>query len=87
MKKLREEIQFKESGGLFDLFDNQIKAAYNITDEEYDYIAEHMDEEELSIFVDGGGLGNDSEVVKFSTIRKALEIRNKYLKQYNESNK
>jgi hypothetical protein len=46
-----------------------------------------MTEEELSIFTDGCGLGNDSEVAKFSSIRKALEIRNKYLKQYNESNK
>lgn len=87
MKKLREEIQFKSEGGLFDLVDNQIKAAYNITDEEYDYIAEHMDEEEVSIFVDGGGLGSDDGIITFSTIRKALEIRNKYLKQYNEINK
>lgn len=30
MKKLREEIQFKSEGGLFDLVDNQIKAAYYI---------------------------------------------------------
>lgn len=87
MKKLREEIQFKSEGGLNDLIDNQVKAAYNITDEEYDYIAEKMNEEELSIFVDGCGLGNSNETISFSTIKEALKIRNKYLKQYNESNR
>ena len=85
MKKLREEIQFKSEGGINDLMDNQVKSAYNITDEEYDYIVEVMSDEELSIFVDGCGLG-DSDV-SFSTIRQALEIRNKYLKEYNEINK
>jgi hypothetical protein len=84
MKKLREEIQFKNSGGLDVLFDNQVKSAYNITDEEYDYIAENMSDEELSIFCDGCGLGNMNENVSFSTIRKALEIRNKYLTLMNQ---
>ena len=82
MKNLREEIQFKSSGGLNDLMDNQVKAAYNITDDEYDYIVEVMSDEELSIFADGCGLGNEN--ISFSTIRGALEIRNKYLKQYND---
>jgi hypothetical protein len=82
VKKLREEIQFKSKGGINDLMDNQVKAAYNITDEEYDYIVEVLSEEELSIFVDGCGLGSSD--VTFSTIREALEIRNKYLKQYND---
>ena len=85
MKKLREEIHFKNEGGFFDLIDNQIKAAYNITDVEYDYIAEHITEEELSIFTDGCGLGNSD--LSFSTIRNALDIRNKYLKEYNEINR
>jgi hypothetical protein len=82
VKKLREEIQFKSKGGINDLMDNQVKSAYNITDEEYDYIAEVLSDGELSIFVDGCGLGNSD--VSFSTIREALEIRNKYLKQYND---
>jgi hypothetical protein len=87
MKKLREEIHFKNEGVFFDLIDNQIKAAYNITDVEYDYIAEHMTEEELSIFTDGCGLGNSDENATYSVIRQALEIRNKYLKEYNEINR
>lgn len=82
MKKLREEIRFKSEGGINDLIDNQVKSAYNITDDEYDYIVEVLTDEELSIFVDGCGLGNSD--VSFSTTRKALEIRNKYLKQYND---
>jgi len=84
MKKLREEIQFKNSSGLDVLFDNQVKSAYNITDEEYDYIAENMSDEELSIFCDGCGLGNMGKNVSFSIIKKALEIKNKYLTLINQ---
>ena len=50
MKNLREEIKFKTQGGFFDLFDDAIKGAYNITDAEYDYIAEHMTDDEMSVF-------------------------------------
>ncbi len=79
MKKLRKEIQFKTSGGLFDLFDNQIKEAYNITDDEYDYIAEHMTNDEMSIFLSACGLGASDETVSIGTIRQGILIRNKYL--------
>lgn len=84
MKNIREEIQFKSEGGFFDLIDNHVKGSYNITDEEYDYITTNITNEELSIFVDVIGLGSDETKINFSMIRKGLEIRNKYLKQYND---
>ena len=86
MKKVREEIEFKGSGGFFDAFDDYVKGIYNITDEEYDYIVEKMDEVELAIFCDACGLGGNESSVTFSTIRRGLEIRNKYLKQFNKQN-
>jgi hypothetical protein len=71
MKKIRKEIEFKSKGGFFDLFDNVFKSAYNITDEEYDYICEHATDEELNSLL--------CENPDFSNKRKALIIRNKYL--------
>jgi hypothetical protein len=80
MKKVREEIQFKNKGGITDIFDDYVKGLYNITDEEYDFLAEKMSHEEMDIFV---SVFNGSNTT-FSEKRKALEIRNKYLKQYND---
>lgn len=75
MKKLRPEIEFKNKGSMADLFDNEFKAAYNVTDSEYNYICEFANDEELGIM---------ASPESFSEARKALEIRNKYLKLYNE---
>lgn len=80
MKKVREEIQFKNKGGLNDIFDDYVKGLYNITDEEYDFLAEKMSDDEMGIFVSVF----DGSPKSFDIKRKALEIRNKYLKQYND---
>jgi hypothetical protein len=80
MKKVREEIEFKGSGGLFDVFDDYVKGLYNITDEEYDFIAERMSDEEISIFISP----IDVETVSFSQKRMALQLRNRYLKQFKD---
>ncbi len=87
MKNLRGEIEFKEKGSIFDLFDNQLKAAYNITDDEYDYIAENMTDEELSTFIDVLILSEDSQKVSFDSIKNALMIRNKYLNKMKNKHK
>lgn len=79
MKKLREEINIKNQGSLFDAFDDYIKGMYNITDEEYDYIAEHITDDELSYFFDAIGMGKKSLNIQFKIKRKGIEIRNKYL--------
>jgi hypothetical protein len=79
MKNIREEIKFTAKGGILDLFDNAIKAAFNITDEEYDYICEHATDEEIEHFVSAlGGMDTPST---FTQRRRALEVRNNYLIQ------
>ncbi len=80
MKKLREEINFKGCGGLTDAFDDVFKSAYNITDDEYDYIAGESTDEELDIIMDG----LNGSKAPFSLRRQALEVRNKYLKLKND---
>jgi hypothetical protein len=83
MKNIREEIKIKGNGGVYDLFDNVIKGSFNITDEEYDYIAGEASDEDLSIFIDGiGGFNTPST---FGDKRRALEVRDKYLKMFRES--
>lgn len=77
MKKVRPEVKIKGSGGLTDVFDNMLKVAFNITDEEYDYIVENATDDELTKFV--AAFGSMKRESTFSERRAALEIRNKYL--------
>lgn len=79
MKNIREEINFKNGGSLLDAFDDYIKGMYNITDDEYDYIAKHITDDELSDFFDAIGMGGKSSKVTYPVKRKGIEIRNKYL--------
>lgn len=81
MKNLRPEINFKGCGGLTDAFDDVLKSAYNITDDEYDFIAGEATDYELGLFLDG----LDGSKAPFSLRRKALEVRNKYLKLFKET--
>lgn len=82
MKILRPEINIKGSGGLTDIFDDVVKAAFNITDEEYDFICENATDEDLDTFVTAlGGLEIKSS---FTDRRKGLIIRNKYLDKFNK---
>lgn len=81
MKKIRPEVVIKGHGGLTDAFDDVIKAAYNITDDEYDFIAGEASDEELDLFLDG----LDGAKTTFSIRKQALEVRNKYLKLKNET--
>jgi hypothetical protein len=85
MKKLRTEVIIKGHGGLNDAFDDVFKAAYNITDDEYDFIAGEATDEELDIVLEALG-GLDGSKPTFSLRRQALEIRNKYLKFKKETN-
>jgi hypothetical protein len=84
MKLLRDEVKLKNKGSFYDIFDDHIKSAYNITDDEYDFIAEHANDDELSLFLDGCGLGSQEDLVTFSTIKCGLLVRNKYLEKFNK---
>jgi hypothetical protein len=84
MKNIREEVKIKGSGRVTDLVDDMIKQAYNITDDEYDFIAGETSDEDLNVFLDG--LGDFKSPSTFGEKRRALEVRNKYLKMYNKNN-
>lgn len=72
--RTEEDLGIKSSGGIFDLFDNEVKGVFRITDEEYDFIAEHIkDEEKDIIFKDN---------LTFSEKRQCLIIVDKYLKEF-----
>jgi hypothetical protein len=87
MKNLRPEVQesLRGCGGLYDIFDDLIKTFYNITDDEYDYIADNASDDELHIFLSAlGGLEKPST---FTERRKGLIMRNHYIEKYNSENK
>jgi oligoribonuclease NrnB/cAMP/cGMP phosphodiesterase (DHH superfamily) len=85
MKNTRPEIKFKGQGGITDVFDDFIKGAFNITDEEYDFICENASEKELDELL--GGLGSSETLATFSEKKKSLEVRNKYLDLYGRERK
>jgi hypothetical protein len=71
--RTEKEMGIKNSGGLPDLFDNAIKYAYRLTDDEYDYLLEMVedkdDEHDLLL----------SEEFTFAGKRQVLAVLNKYL--------
>lgn len=79
MKILRPEVQacIMSGGGMQDLFDNVIKVLFNITDDEYDFIADNAKDEELNVFL--SALGSIDTSSSFTERRKALELRNEIL--------
>ena len=62
----------------FDLFwmmDEVVKAAYSLTDEEYDTMVHNMSDEDLDLFT-----SCLSETPTFAEKRKRVELKQKYLK-------
>lgn len=68
---LNKDIGYKSSGGILDLFDNQIKAVYRINDDEFDYLCGVMTDEETDIFV--------NQNPTFAEKRKMIELLNKHI--------
>lgn len=67
-----EVLGLKNSGNILDLFDNDFKQSFYLTDEEYNLLMEQCSEEELEIlaFV---------RKVTYSDMKKALTIIDKYI--------
>ena len=80
MKPLNPEIKFAGSGGIFDLMDNVVKAGFNITDDQFDFICEEATDEELDALTE---VLFDNSMATFSQRRKSIEIRNKYVNLFN----
>jgi hypothetical protein len=79
MKILRPEVEacIVNGGGMQDMFDNVIKVLFNITDDEYDFIAENANDDEITVFLTA--LGNIEAGSSFTERRRALELRNRLL--------
>lgn len=67
-----EVLKLKNSGNMLDLFDNDFKQLFYLTDEEYDLIMDQCSDEELKILVFPGK-------VTYSNMKKALNIIDKYI--------
>jgi calcineurin-like phosphoesterase family protein len=70
-----------KSWGFIDIFDSMIMSAFQIYDDEYDWIFEQMDEEETDIVL---AMFPMTGQATFSEMKRALTIMNKYKKEYHE---
>ena len=72
--RTEEELGIKSRGGMFDLFDNEVKNVLRITDEEYDHLADKIADDEINfVFKDN---------LTFSEKRRCLIIVDKHLKDF-----
>lgn len=88
MKNLRPEVQaclkshLPGRHGMNDLMDDMFLSLLNMTDDEFDFMLENVTGEENKIVE----VILTEEDLPFAVKRKALEIRDKYLKEFNEAN-
>lgn len=59
---------------LFSMIDEVVKAAYSLTDEEYDTMVKNMNDEDLDLFT-----SYLSDNPTFAEKRKRVELKQKYL--------
>ena len=76
-RRNRTDIDFKGCGGLFDLFDDAVKEAWRINDDEYDYLASQNDEVLDAMLI--------NEKSTLSEIKAAIQLINKNLDKYYET--
>jgi hypothetical protein len=87
MKILRPEVlkcvKYNVPGkhGATDLIDDLFLMSFNLTDEEFNFICANASSDENSILVDAVS-GAENSLQLFTKIRKALEVRNKYLELF-----
>lgn len=70
-KRTYGDIGYKSSGGMTDLFDNVLKLAYRLNDQEYDTFCEKASDEEISLLL--------TEDPTFAEKREILKILQKYV--------
>jgi hypothetical protein len=84
MKILRPEVlkcvKYNVPGklGALDLIDDLFVMSFNITDDEFNFICANANSDEIEMLVDSVS-GAENSLQLFTNIRKALEVRNKYL--------
>lgn len=72
--KINDEFRPAGKISIFDLFDDSIKQIYRIDDNEYDYIAENITDEESDLFL--------AEKLNFHEKRKLLIMLDTYLNKF-----
>jgi len=68
------EIGYKSAGGLFDLFDNAVKSFARINDEQYDFILDRADDNEMDLLI--------KEEYSFAEKRQLITMLEKYLVEF-----
>jgi hypothetical protein len=87
MKILRPEVlkcvKYNVPGklGALDLIDDLFVMSFNITDDEFNFICANANSEEIEMLVDAVSVAEDN-LHLYTKIRKALEVRNKYLEVF-----
>jgi hypothetical protein len=84
MKNLRKEVNdclAGKGGDFIGLLDILYCTAFNVTIDEIESLCERATDAELDIINEG--LGSLDDTSTFTQKRRALEIRNKYVKYYN----
>jgi hypothetical protein len=79
IKMTAEEMGIKNKGGLHDLFDNAFKGTFRLSDDEYDYIAEHGSDEDFDSLMPAMKMEGKPTFAEKRVIAKTLE---KYLIQF-----
>jgi hypothetical protein len=79
MIRLDRKVGFTSNGimggtGIAGLLDSSIMEAFRITDEEYDYLCEHMSDSEMDSFIGVSDLS-------FSDKRKLITMLDSYIKK------
>ena len=78
-RKFREDINFKTNKvgniGMFDLIDDALKSVWRINDEEYDFIAENIKDDDIKYFTLIG-------IDKISDYKIAITIVNQLVYRY-----
>ena len=77
-RRNRTDIIYKSSGGILDAFDNAIKEAWRINDDEYDFISS-LDERYLDALI------YSPKVKTVSSAKEAVRLINEALEIYNNT--
>jgi hypothetical protein len=87
MKILRPEVlkcvktNVNGEHGAYDFLDDLFVVSFNVTDEEFNFICANANSAEIEMLVDAVS-GAENSLQLFTNIRKALELRNKYLEVF-----
>lgn len=76
-RKNRTDIIFKTKGGVLDAFDNEVKGAWRINDEEYDFIS-GLEDKYLNALI------YDSRVRDISKAKECIRLINEALEMYKD---